>query len=323
VNEDPNIKTYRSNGKLLITGEYVVLEGAKALALPTKYGQSLSVTPNNSNTINWKSYNELNELWFKDSFTFTTTNKTLRIDAVVHNDISKRLISIFKAIKTLNPEFLKTNTGFDIETHQDFNRLWGLGTSSTLIANLANWTGVDAYALLKLTFGGSGYDIACAMATRSVSYQLPRGNADISFVTGAEKPIITDEHFNPTFSNHLYFVYLNQKQNSRDGIAQYKKNRSDFSLQILEINKISEAMISCDKLTEFQQLMNRHEEIISKIIKQPTIKSILFDDFKGSVKSLGAWGGDFALIASDTNPKSYFKNKGFNTVITYSNMIKN
>jgi len=31
--------SFYSNGKLLITGEYLVLDGAKALALPTKYGQ--------------------------------------------------------------------------------------------------------------------------------------------------------------------------------------------------------------------------------------------------------------------------------------------
>ena len=36
-------KTFYSNGKLLITGEYLVLDGAKALALPTKYGQYLTV----------------------------------------------------------------------------------------------------------------------------------------------------------------------------------------------------------------------------------------------------------------------------------------
>ena len=36
--------TYYSNGKLLITGEYVVLDGATALAIPTKYGQSLCVS---------------------------------------------------------------------------------------------------------------------------------------------------------------------------------------------------------------------------------------------------------------------------------------
>lgn len=34
---------YYSNGKLLLTGEYVVLEGFEGLALPTVFGQKLSV----------------------------------------------------------------------------------------------------------------------------------------------------------------------------------------------------------------------------------------------------------------------------------------
>ena len=36
-------KTYYSNGKLLLTGEYVVLDGAEALAVPTRFGQNLTV----------------------------------------------------------------------------------------------------------------------------------------------------------------------------------------------------------------------------------------------------------------------------------------
>ncbi len=35
--------TFRSNGKLLLTAEYLVLDGARAIALPTKLGQSLTV----------------------------------------------------------------------------------------------------------------------------------------------------------------------------------------------------------------------------------------------------------------------------------------
>ena len=34
---------FYSNGKLLLTSEYVVLDGIECLALPTKFGQSLSV----------------------------------------------------------------------------------------------------------------------------------------------------------------------------------------------------------------------------------------------------------------------------------------
>ena len=45
-------KTFYSNGKLLITGEYLVLDGARSLAIPTKFGQFLIVEEiENSNCI--------------------------------------------------------------------------------------------------------------------------------------------------------------------------------------------------------------------------------------------------------------------------------
>ena len=72
---ETKLKPYRSNGKLLLTGEYVVLDGANALAIPTKYGQSLTVEPNDSNTIVWKSYNELDKVWFEDEFLITKAGK--------------------------------------------------------------------------------------------------------------------------------------------------------------------------------------------------------------------------------------------------------
>lgn len=37
--------SFKSNGKLLLTGEYLVLDGAVALALPTKMGQIMTVEP--------------------------------------------------------------------------------------------------------------------------------------------------------------------------------------------------------------------------------------------------------------------------------------
>ncbi len=49
-------QTFYSNGKLLLTGEYLVLDGAKALALPTKMGQNLQVVTHDKPTISWKSF---------------------------------------------------------------------------------------------------------------------------------------------------------------------------------------------------------------------------------------------------------------------------
>ena len=63
-------KTFYSNGKLLITGEYLVLNGAKALALPTKFGQSLEVSSIEEKKIIWTSLDFDKSIWFETELTF-------------------------------------------------------------------------------------------------------------------------------------------------------------------------------------------------------------------------------------------------------------
>lgn len=301
--------TYRSNGKLILTAEYLVLDGAKALALPTQLGQSLSIRETDSKNIVWKSYDEKDKLWFEDSFVIK--NNSVSLIAKNDNSISERLLQILKATQALNPTFLDSEKGYSITTLQDFNRHWGLGTSSTLINNIAQWAKIDAYALLEKTFGGSGYDIACAQHNTALVYQR----------TEALKPLVTEVSFDPVFKDHLYFVYLNKKQNSRDGIAQYRKYTGDLSESILSINTITQDMVNCKSLNEFKKLITTHETIISDIIVQKPIKDLFFSDFNGAIKSLGAWGGDFILVASETNPEFYFKAKGLTTILPYSKLI--
>ena len=43
--------------------------------------------------------------------------------------------------------------GYNIETHLTFPRLWGLGTSSTLINSIGDWLDIDAFELLQKSFG--------------------------------------------------------------------------------------------------------------------------------------------------------------------------
>ena len=302
--------TYRSNGKLLLTAEYAVLDGAKALAIPTKYGQSLVIEPNHSNIIHWKSFNELEEIWFQCSITYDEITASIQKNKPADN-IKARLLQILKATKNLNPEFLASNQGYNITTYQDFNRLWGLGTSSTLINNIAIWANVDAYKLLEKTFGGSGYDIACAQNETPITFQLqPK-----------QSPIVKPVNFHPEFKQHLYFIYLNQKQNSRDGISAYKTLGKINTDSIAKLNAITEEMIKCNSFLEFKNLIESHEHIIANLIEQTPIKDRLFIDFKGAVKSLGAWGGDFVLVASQDNPTSYFNTKGFETVIPYTDIV--
>ncbi len=49
---------FYSNGKLLLSGEYAVLDGALAWAIPTTFGQYLRISINTSAEISWKSLDE-------------------------------------------------------------------------------------------------------------------------------------------------------------------------------------------------------------------------------------------------------------------------
>lgn len=292
----------------MLTGEYVVLDGALSLALPTQYGQSMIVEQISNSKLIWKSIDENNKVWFEDELSLQNgILKQIKND----NEISNRLFQILHRAKQLNPDFLISSKGFKVESKLSFPRAWGLGSSSTYINNIASWANIDAYKLLELTFGGSGYDIACAQNDSAITYQLQENKRSICKV-----------EFNPEFKDCLYFVYLNKKQNSREGIEHYKKNTSNLSNEISEISNITSKIIDCKLLNEFESLLNQHETIISNIIDQQPVKKRLFNDYKGSIKSLGAWGGDFILATSKENPTDYFKSKGFETIIPFNQMIK-
>lgn len=284
-----------------------MLDGALALAIPTTYGQSLSVEPIKEPVLTWQSYDAQGNLWLEAQLILTDgpIKASQQGSAIVD-----KLMEILTASKRLNPNFLSGTTGAKVTTRLDFPLNWGLGTSSTLITNLAQWAQIDPYKLLDDTFGGSGYDIACAMHNSPLTYQIKNGER-----------IIIETAFEPGFKEHLYFVFLNKKQNSRDGIATYRKNKSDAANAISEINAITQDLISCSDLKTFQFLMQSHEAIIANIMNQKPVKEMLFKNFKGSIKSLGAWGGDFVLVASEENPESYFKEKGFPTLIRYADMV--
>ena len=301
------MKEYFSNGKLLISGEYVVLDGAISLAVPTKYGQSLTVENINEAKIIWRSLDEKGLVWFEKEFELV--NHTIQNSSET-DETSIRLIEILKAAKALNPEFLRDGIGYKVTTKLDFPKNWGLGTSSTLINNMANWAKVNAYQLLEKTFGGSGYDIACAKNNSAITYQLKSKAIDVIPLS-----------FNPIFMKNLYFIHLNKKQNSRDGIKHYREHKGDLLVSINEINSITEQMIHVETLTAFEVLIEKHESIIAEITKQVPVKDRLFSDFKGAVKSLGAWGGDFVLATAKQDPTAYFKAKGYNTVLAYQDMV--
>ena len=291
-----------------------MLEGATALAVPTKFGQDLIVEKIKENQLIWGSFTNTGDCWFEAVFELP---KLRLVNASFNSEkegsaefIAETLQDILSETRKLNPEFLQSEQGFLVKTNLTFPRDWGLGTSSTLINNIAQWAKVDAFQLLWNSFSGSGYDIANAKHNTPILYQVKN-----------QQTIVKKVDFTPSFSDQLFFVHLNKKQDSKAGIARFKEKREKINNQIHLVSEISKQLIHEQKLSEFEKLIHEHEKIISSIIELPTVKESKFPDYFGTLKSLGAWGGDFILATGNEDTPQYFKTKGYTTILRYSDMV--
>ncbi|WP_276165255.1 GYDIA family GHMP kinase [Zobellia alginiliquefaciens] len=301
-------KEFYSNGKLLLTGEYAILDGALGLAVPTTYGQTLKISSTSSKDLSWKSFDNEGEIWFKTSVAISEILQEKAQPA--EEAVDHVLFKLLREAKKLNPSFLSGDEGVKVETKLDFPRDWGLGSSSTLINNIAQWAEVDAFQLLWNAFSGSGYDIACAQNNTPIFYQVRE-----------KVPTVKPVDFNPKFTEHLFFIHLDKKQNSREGIAKYRKMEFDSERLTESITRLTEEISNSEDLQTFQSLMERHEALLAQILQTKTVKQQLFPDYKGTLKSLGAWGGDFILATGNKDTPEYFTKKGYNTIIPYSKMV--
>ena len=297
------MKKIHSNGKLLSQGEYLVLDGAISLALPCNYGQSLTFKSHNKNILNWISLDVNKEIWFEASFEASS----FKVRKTSDDNIVKWVQKILKASSELSTS--KKKLKGTIINELEFPSNWGLGSSSTLLNNISNLYEIDPYDLHFSTTNGSGYDIACASCNYSLTYQIIN-----------DKPIVNPIDWNPDYKNEIIFIYLNKKQKSNLEIKRYNKLKKNPDL-VNQISNITKKIIKSKNITEFEKFIDQHELIISELMQTKTVKEKYFSDYNGSIKSLGAWGGDFILATR--NNKNYFLDKGFNTVFSFSELIKN
>ena len=302
---------YRANGKFLLTGEYLVLHGALALALPLKLGQSLTIkTMEISNgIIHWDAFTP-------KGFWFSAMIDKHDFSVKASDDLEKteRLGEIFKVLKILNPNILTDSHDYDFTTRLEFDPQWGLGSSSTLISNLAAWAEVNPYLVLKETFGGSGYDIACARYKKPLHYNIRNKN-----------PFVDECEFNPPFVDSIYFVYQGHKQSSSKEVKAFKTKLLDYDFEdeINAVSEISNILPNVNSFNDFCYLLNIHEDIIASCIAQSPLRN-QFRDFRGCIKSLGAWGGDFFLAATEWKEQEvlkYFNEKGLTTIFKYKDIV--
>lgn len=298
------MKRFYSNGKFLITGEYFVLAGAKAFAVPLKIGQRMEVDNNLSQKeIHWE-VSDTKGSWFTVKISLPDLN-ILETNNQTNADFLARAL---EAAKELNTDFLKHDGGFMVRNELEFNRDWGMGSSSTFLANLAKWSGVNAFELHQKVMNGSGYDIACAYADSPLLFERKFDHIQMESVK-----------WNPVFEKHIAFVYLGEKQDSATSIVNFRELDIKDS-DIKKINKLSEGFWLTHDHIDLMDKMWEHEEIVGKVLNQRPVQDELFRDFNGAVKSLGAWGGDFVMAVGREKFKKiqkYFVSKGYPVVLPW------
>ena len=268
---------FRSSGKLLLSGEYWVLHGAEALAMATIKGQTLHYEYADCE-LHWVAKDSEDRVW---------------MDCVASQD--PHLSRILNAVQKLNGSLPHRGR---VSTQLEFNRNWGWGSSSSLIDLIAQWTGLDPMELHFETSEGSGFDVACARAGGAIAYQKtgPR-SAVWNNVASAHWP---HEHFG--------LVYLGGKQDSQREVA--KKRREPLASELDAISALSRHLASSSNAEAWMQGIDELEDRTASWLGMERVQK-RFPGVRATIKSLGAWGGDFALaVAKDPEDLAYFSLNG-------------
>lgn len=246
---------------------------------------------------------------------FTSTISLYTFEAVKTTDdsTSTYLCKLLKNATRLNSEFLGKWAGYKVETRLEFDRSWGLGSSSTLTHLIAEWADVNALMLHWKVSNGSGYDVATSMT----------GSPTLFFTTD-EETSYTAIDWLPSFRNNLFFVHLGSKQDSSKAVKAYLKRGKARMKAIEPISKITDQMQSVSSLADFESLCQKHNNIVSEASGLTCVADDQFADYDlGAIKPLGAWGGDFILATGpdEAAVRTYFAGKGLDTVFAYKDII--
>lgn len=224
---------------------------------------------------------------------------------------SRYIQQLIKSAARLNSDFLSKWKKYKITSELDFDPDWGLGSSSTLIANLAEWSELSPFELFFDTQEGSGYDVAAAVSDAPLLYQ--KSDDELSFETFDWDQDLLDS---------IVVFYQGQKQSSHMEVRAWKNNNRWNRKDVDRMTLISESLAECHQIEEAIHLIKENREMVEKLLDQKAFDG-LYSDFEGAIKPLGAWGGDFggALSKDVEYTRKYLRDKGLENSFRLSDIV--
>jgi len=294
---------FKANGKLLLTGEYLVLLGATALVLPVRFGQEMTLSERKDRLLVWRSKTQ-EGYWFEGTFSLPELEPLRTNDRATADKLRTWMITL----RVLRNDFLRDESGYTVTITANYPLYWGLGSSASLTSLLAQWSGVDPFHFHDLISRGSGADIACTQSDRLIRYHKMYGVSEFAEMDPGDALV-----------RYTWFVYLGNSVETAPEITRFLKSKPPSERIMRRISFLSQEICTTSSAEYLEQLIREHESILAGILKKQPI-GIRFGKFPGGVKSMGAWGGDFAMFVSAADPgtvESFFKTAGLFPVFRY------
>ncbi|GAA5220176.1 GYDIA family GHMP kinase [Membranihabitans marinus] len=278
-----------------------------ALSAPLKWGQTMKVTESSGSDLRWVTLDHEGKKWFECILNLIDFS----IEKTNDEEKAKFIQQLVTSLIQLNSDFLSKWKKYKVDCVLEFNPAWGFGSSSTLITNLATWAEVSPFELFFETQVGSGFDIASAMADAPILYQ--KDDESLTFEEIDLSQVVID---------HSVVFYRGNKVNSHGAVEKWKMGKKVKSVDIDQMNSLSNAITNCNSVSTYQDAVKEHELLVKKYIDVDCIQS-QFSDYEGTMKSLGAWGGDFGLAVHEDADYTlqYLKTKGIDTAFKLGDIL--
>lgn len=276
----------------MLCGEYAVIIGVEALALPVSLGQWMYVwefdSPGGGDRLIWEAKEKDGSTWLNESFALPLETMEAETEKSSERDRSREVLH--SMLSMVAEGFWKTGKSYRIETQLEFDRSSGLGSSSTMVANFARFAGLDAQKVQQKVLCGSGYDVAVA--------ELGKG---LAFWKNAEVANWDAWKLSADLTSKWKIVFLGKKQNSRNALADVKGKlmeieKDDFLMH--QLQQVCAAVKMANQVPMLEAGLEMWQAILAMSLGLETpYQHFKFQPTKGGLcKWLGAWGGDMLLI---------------------------